>query len=86
MVNFNTLYLRIKSFNLHSDNHRSENAHSENTHGATPNTNSILKVYQLVLKSKPRKILVLEKLSSQEIVLKVPKKKPSISDYFDIVI
>ena len=36
-----------------------------------------MKVYQLVLKSKSQKILVLEKLSSQELVLQVPKKKPS---------
>ena len=40
--------------------------------------NNILKVYQLVLKSKSRKILVLKKLSSQKLVLKVPKKKPSL--------
>ena len=38
---------------------------------------SILNVYWLVLKIKSWEILFLKNLSSQELVLKVPKKKPS---------
>ena len=43
----------------------------------TPNTNSKLKVYQLVLKSKLRK-KILEQLSSQELALKITQKEAFI--------